>query len=175
MKQYFLVLCTVFMLIGCTTDKLDVVSENTSDEEFYAVFEKEMQSDLDIAYDFDDKYNRVRAKDLNYLSSIFFRGCIEKAKSLTRGASDTVIASPNYMGIANAIDSLIVVKQFVFDDKTVTMPHLIKALQNNWQGYEELRAIIIKKGDFFGNDTERSNYVAQKLYKSLYDFLKNKS
>ena len=27
------------MLIGCTTDKLDVVSDNTSDEEFYAVFE----------------------------------------------------------------------------------------------------------------------------------------
>lgn len=155
--------------------KSDEIADAKDFEEFYAVFEKEMQSDLDIAYDFDDKYNRVRAKDLNYLSSIFFRGCIEKAKSLTRGASDTVIASPNYMGIANVIDSLIVVKQFVFDDKTVTMPHLIKALQNNWQGYEELRAVIIKKGDFFGNDTERSNYVAQKLYKSLYDFLKNKT
>lgn len=155
--------------------KSDEIADAKDFEEFYAVFEKEMQSDLDIAYDFDDKYNRVRAKDLNYLSSIFFRGCIEKAKSLTRGASDTVIASPNYMGIANVIDSLIVVKQFVFDDKTVTMPHLIKALQNNWEGYEELRAVIIKKGDFFGNDTERSNYVAQKLYKSLYDFLKNKT
>ena len=56
----------------------------------------------------------------------------------------------------------------VIDDIT---DDIIKALQNNWEGYEELRAIIIKKGDFFGNDTERSNYVAQKLYKSLYDFL----
>ena len=155
--------------------KSDEIADVKDFEEFYAVFEKEMKSDLNIAYDFDDMYNRVRAKDINYLSSIFFRGCIEKAKSLTQGASDTVIASPNYMGIANVIDSLIVVKQFVFDDKTVTMPELIKALQNNWEGYEELREIIIKKGDFFGNDTERSNYVAQKLYKSLYDFLKNKT
>ena len=43
------------------------------------------------------------------------------------------------------------------------------------QGYEELREIILKKGDFFGNDTERSNYVAQKLYGSLYNFLKDKT
>ena len=38
-----------------------------------------------------------------------------------------------------------------------------------------MRALIIKKGDFFGNDTERSNYVAQKLYQSLYEYLKNKT
>ena len=35
--------------------------------------------------------------------------------------------------------------------------------------------INLKKGDFFGNDTDRSNYVAQKLYQSLYEFLKDKT
>ena len=54
------------------------------------------------------------------------------------------------------------------------MKELIDAIQANWQGYEELRALILKKGDFFGNDTDRSNYVAQKLYQSLYEFLKDK-
>ena len=144
-------------------------------EEFYDIFLEELLSDLDIAYDYDDKYNRERAKDINYLSSLFFQGTIEKAKSLTQGAGDIVIASPMLMGIPNVIDSLIVVKQFVFDDKIVTMRELIKALQSNWQGYEDLHTLIINKGDFFGNDTERSNYVAQKLYKSLYEYLKNKT
>jgi formate C-acetyltransferase len=54
------------------------------------------------------------------------------------------------------------------------MSELIKALKANWEGFEDLRAIILKKGDFFGNDTERSNYVAQKLYASIYEYLKNK-
>jgi len=80
-----------------------------------------------------------------------------------------------YIGIANVIDSLIIVKQFVFDEKIITMAELISALKADWQEYEELHALILKKGDFFGNDTERSNYVAQKLYKSLYDFLKDKT
>ncbi|MBR2471691.1 MAG: pyruvate formate lyase family protein, partial [Clostridia bacterium] len=143
-------------------------------EEFYAAFLEELFSDLEIAYEYDNKYNRERAKDINYLSGIFFNGCIEKAKSMTQGAGDVVIASPMCIGITNVIDSLIVVKQFVFDEDLLTMEELISALKNNWRGYEEIRAIILKKGDFFGNDTERSNCVAQKLYQDLYEFLNGK-
>jgi formate C-acetyltransferase len=152
----------------------DKIINVESYEEFYQIFLEELFTDLDIAYDYDDKYNRVKAKDINYLSSLLFQGCIEKAKSATQGAGDVVIASPMCLGITNVIDSLIVVKQFVFDEKLLTMSELIKALKANWEGFEDLRAIILKKGDFFGNDTERSNYVAQKLYASIYEYLKNK-
>ena len=155
-------------------EKSENIVNAKSFDEFYDEFIKVMESDLTVAYEYDNKYNRERAKDINYLSSLFFNGCIEKAKSLTQGAGDIVIASPMYMGITNVIDSLIVVKQFVFDEKSVTMEEMIAALKADWEGYEELRAIILKKGDFFGNDTERSNYMAQKLYKSLYEFLKDK-
>lgn len=144
-------------------------------EEFYGVFLEELFADLEIAYEYDDKYNKARAKDINYLSSLFFQGCIEKAKSLTQGTGDIVIASPMCIGIPNVIDSLIIVKQFVFDEKMITIEELVSALQNNWQGYEDLHTLIQNKGDFFGNDTERSNYVAQKLYQSLYEFLQDKT
>ena len=143
--------------------------------EYYKIFLEELFSDLDIAYEYDDTYNRERAKDINYLSSIFFQGTIEKAKSLTQGASDTVIASPMLMGIANVIDSLIIVKQFVFDEKIITMQELVSAVQNDWAGHEDLHTLIKNKGDFFGNDTERSNYIAQKLYASMYEYLKDKT
>ena len=155
--------------------KCEKIINTKSFDEFYEVFLEEMFSDLEIAYEYDDKYNRIRAEDINYLSSIFFQGCIEKGKSLTQGAGDIAIASPEYIGIANVIDSLIIVKQFVFDENFITMAELVAALKVNWTGYEELHAIILKKGDFFGNDTDRSNYVAQKLYQSLYKFLKDKT
>lgn len=144
-------------------------------EKFYKIFLEELIVDLNLAYDYDDKFNLERAKDINYLSSIFFQGAIEKAKSVTRGAGDTVIASPSVIGITNVIDSLIIVKQFVFDERLTDMSTLVNAIRNNWAGYEDLRTLIIKKGDCFGNDTSRSNYVAQKLYQSLYEYLKNKT
>ena len=155
--------------------KPEEIASAASFEEYYNIFLQELFSDLDIAYAYDDKYNWERAKDINYLSSLFFQGTIEKAISLTQGPGDIVIASPMFMGIANVIDSLIIVKQFVFDEKIVSMQELISAVQANWEGYEDLRTLIVNKGDFFGNDTERSNYVAQKLYQSMYEYLKDKT
>ncbi len=155
--------------------KSDDIRNAKTFDEFYDIFEKEMFSDIEIAYDYDNKYNLSRAKDINYISSIFFNDCIENAKSLTQGGGDVVIASPMYMGIANVIDSLIVVKQFVYDEKIITMDELINAVQANWEGYEELHTIIMKKGKFFGNDDDLSNGVAQRIYQSLYEFLKDKT
>lgn len=151
-----------------------IVSLETFDD-YYAVFLKEFFSDLTRALSYDDQYNRVRARDINYLSSAFFYGCIEKAKSLTQGPGKTIVASPMMIGITNVIDSLIIVKQFVYDEKIATMKELVEAVQSNWSGFDELHMLIMKKGDFFGNDTARSNSVAQRLFGSLYDFLKDKT
>ncbi len=154
--------------------KAERVLQAENYEAFYKLFLEELFADLSRAFAWDDHYNRERAKDVNYLSSLFFQGCIEKAKSCTQGAGDYAICSPACMGIPNVIDSLCVVKQFVFDEKLVTMAELIAALQANWRGYEDLHTLICKRGDFFGNDTPRSNAVAQALYRDLYVFLKGK-
>lgn len=155
--------------------KADQIRQVQSFEEFYQEFLKVLFAELSVAYEYDDKYNRIRAKDINYLSSLFFQGCIEKATSLTQGAGDVVIASPTLMGIPNVIDSLIVVKQFIFDEKIISMQELIAALEADWQGYEDLHTLIRNKGDFFGNDTERSNEIARQLYQSMYEFLKDRT
>lgn len=154
--------------------KTDQIKNVGNFEEFYKVFEQEMYADLQKIYDYDDKYNLERAKDINYVSSLLFNDCIENAKSLTQGGGNTVIASPMLLGITNVIDSLIVVKQFVFEERLISMKELITAIQDNWKGHESLRTIILKKGSFFGNDDELSNGVAQQLYTSLYQFLKGK-
>lgn len=155
-------------------EKSEIIINAKSFDEFYEIFEKELFSDLKKIYDYDDKYNLLRARDINYLSSLFFNGCIENAKSLTQGGGDVVIASPMLIGITNVIDSLITVKQFVFDEKLFTMRKLAGALKADWHGYEDMRNVIIKKGKFFGNDDDLSNSVAQRLYESFYDYLKDK-
>ncbi len=155
-------------------EKSESIKKVKSFDEFYEVFEREMLSDIDKIYEYDDKYNLARAKDINYVSSLVFNDCIENAKSLTQGGGDVVIASPMLLGITNVIDSLIVVKQFVFDSKAITMSELINAVQSNWNEYENLRRMILKTGKFFGNDDEISNYVAGRVYTSFYNHLKDK-
>lgn len=154
--------------------KYESIVDTKSFDEFYTLFEKEMLSDIDTIYAYDDRYNLARARDISYVSNLVFNDCIKNAKSLTQGGGNVVIASPMLLGITNVIDSLCVVKQFVFDTKTVTMRELIDAVQSNWKDYEELRKIIQKTGHFFGNDDETSNTVAQRVYTSFYYHLKGK-
>lgn len=143
-------------------------------EEFYKAFECELRSDIEKIFEYDDLYNSERAKDYNYISSLFFHDCVESATSLTMGGGKSVIASPMLMGITNAIDSLIVVKQFVFDEKLFDMEALISALESNWVGYEDMRRVILKKGKFFGNDDELSGKVSKMYYQSLYNIYKDR-
>ena len=140
-------------------------------EAFYSLFEAELFADMERIYYYDDRYNAIRARDINYLSSLFFNDCIENARSLTQGGGDVVVAGPMLLGIPNVIDSLIVVKQFVYDEGLVTMAQLVEALENNWEGYEDIRTIMMKTGMFFGNDDALSNGVAIRLYDSFYRYL----
>ncbi len=155
--------------------KSELIENAASYDEFFDVFKKELSADLKRACEYDDFFNSQRALDINYISSLVFRDCIENAKSLTQGGGNYTIASPMCTGITNVIDSLAVIKQFVFDEKLFTMSELISALKANWQGYEDMRTVILKKGKFFGNDDDTSNYVGQQFYRALYDILKDKT
>ena len=156
-------------------EKFRLIKNAKTFDEFFTAYWKLTTEYLDIGYEYDNKYNSIRALDINYISSLFFNGCIENGKSLTQGGGNTVIASPMLMGIVNVIDALAVVKQFVYDEKIITLEELKEALEANWEGYEDLRTVILKKGKFFGNDDETSNYTAKIVYNSLYDYLKNKT
>jgi len=156
-------------------EKAALIEESETYDQFYAVFEKELFSDMDMIYHYDDQYNRLRAGDINYISSLVFNDCIENARSMTQGGGNTVIVSPMLLGITNVIDSLIVVKQFVFEEKRISMQELVKAVRNNWEGFEDFRRVMLKTGRFFGNDDDLSNGVAQRLYESFYQYLKDKT
>ncbi len=170
---------TSYMNITRCLDRLlhemgDTVRKAATWDEFYASFEKEMFADLDEALAWDDKFMLQRGKDVTYISNLFFNDCIENAKSLTQGGGKWSISSPSLIGMTNVIDSLAIVKQFVFEEKLFTMDELLDTLAANWSGYEDMRALILKKGDFFGNDDELSNSVARQLYESFYQLLKDR-
>lgn len=144
----------------------DIINAKTFDE-FYDIFQEEMFNDLCEADKIGKGFQTIRERDCNLVSSIFIDGCIESAKSVTQGGTNTYIAVGLLIGISNVIDSLSVTKQLVFDEKRITMEQLVEALKNNWNGFEDLREYILKKGDFFGNDEACSNDIAHRFFKSL--------
>ncbi len=132
-------------------------------EEFYAIFKQYLAADLNEIVDWHIKLDTLRAEDNSVMSAFLLDGCIENALSPTRGGCSTKIGGFEVMGLTCLIDSLTIVKQFVFDEKRCSMETLVNALKNNWQGYEELHKDILQNGKFFGNNLDISNGVAKQL------------
>ena len=144
-------------------------------DEFYSVFEKELEQVLISMIDISDKTLRKRAKDVDIVSSLLLNGCIENAKSVTQGGCDSSFDGMALIGTVNAIDSLSIIRQFVYEEKSVTMEDLITALKNNWEGYEMLRTKILNTGRFFGNGDPLSDGIARHFFASIAKILKGKT
>lgn len=64
---------------------------------------------------------------------------------------------------ASAVDSIMAVKEFVFDKQEITLAQLAIVLKNNWQGYELLRAKIKKSVHKYGNNDKLTDVYAESL------------
>jgi pyruvate formate-lyase/glycerol dehydratase family glycyl radical enzyme len=60
----------------------------------------------------------------------------------------------DYIGYATAIDSLMAVKKLVFDDQRLTMPELVDALRDNFEGHEAIRQLCLNAPKYGNNDPE---------------------
>ncbi len=87
-------------------------------------------------------------------------GCIEKGRDVTKGGAKYNRIGMTAIGTANVGDSLMTIKKLCFDDKTVSLRTLYDALENNWEGYEDLRQTIINDVPHYGNDIDEVDELA---------------
>ncbi len=144
----------------------EVVACKTWDE-FCKLFEDQFRQDFDELAVWFNKFNKLRSKDCNILSALFLSGCIENAKSPTQGGATQADALVLMIGSPDLVDSLCVVRQFVFDEKRCTMEELATALAANWKGHEKLRQEISEKGRFFGGNDPVTNEIGRYMHTTL--------
>ena len=162
-------------LLDTFANRASEVRQARDFDAFYAIFEEELRRTLAAIVDRMNEFNALRARDINVLSSLFIEGCVEQGRSCTQGGSRSVFSSATLMGYVNVIDSLAVVRQFVFDERRVDMGTLLDALAADWEGHEELRAAIRRDARFFGNDDERATAIAGRLSESIAQWAEGKT
>lgn len=102
----------------------------------------------------------------------FLSSCIEdcmiKGKDLVNaGAKYNLGPVLTGIGLAVTSNSLAVIKKLVFEDRVTTMETIIKALDANWNGYEELRQLALNVPKY-GNDIDFVDDIAIKMANHYY-------
>jgi len=97
----------------------------------------------------------------SFLSSVI-DDCIEKAIDVTAGGAVYNLSGIQMIQVANLADSLAAIKFLIYDEKRISKEDLLKALQNNFQDYEVIRAMLLNKVPKYGNDVEWVDEIGAK-------------
>jgi len=87
--------------------------------------------------------------------SALTEGCIESGRPLQKGGAIYNFGpAVNEIGIADTGDSLAAIKTLVFDEKRLSMDRLMAALEHDFEGYEDVRTMLLHEAPKFGNDDD---------------------
>lgn len=104
--------------------------------------------------------------------STLLDGTYRTGKDLTVGGVKYTIGPALIgTGIADLVNSLSAIKKHVYDDKTITMGELIKAIENNFEGYEDMRLMLQNTTPMYGNDIEEVDRMAGEMTDFAYDVI----
>ena len=84
--------------------------------------------------------------------SISTEGCLESGKDVSEGGAKYNSYGGTATGLATTADSLTALKYIVYDKKIATREEFLKAIQNNWEGYEDLRQLVLHQVPHYGNN-----------------------
>lgn len=147
--------------MGINTGEL---SDLKTFDDFYAAVLKQWENLIEMSIEASDEFEKY----LGYINpSSLYSGTIEYA--LKRGTdayqsgvkfNDSALLN---CGFGSLVDSVMAVKEFVYDTKTVTIEEMAKALENNWNGYEILHNKIEKSCHKYGNNDYETDIYTEAL------------
>jgi formate C-acetyltransferase len=133
-------------------------------EQFYATFKIQLKHLLEWIVRVNDLADagRARWEPVPYLSALV-GGCLESGKDSNAGGARHNFLTVEGIALATATDSLAAVKKLVFEEKTISMEQLLRAIAANYEGYESLRQTLLNKSPKYGNDDPFADRIAHQV------------
>lgn len=142
--------------------KTGMLAEFTSFEDFYAAFIKQLdyliEKTIEISNDQDGFLSYANPSSMFSATTEHALKCGKDGYFNGLKFNNTALLCCTF---ASAVDSLMALKKFVYDDKRVSLEEFSAALDANWQGFEKLRLQIRNSPIKYGNNNpEADRYAA---------------
>lgn len=122
------------------------------------------------------KEAKDKIKDLEYdyspLMSLFMPECIERGKDFSHKGSKYMYQGAQLLGFPNLINSLVNIKEFVYDKRLISLMDCREVIQKNYIGREDLRLLFTNNGKF-GKTDKDVVALSEELIESLSNDIKS--
>ena len=103
-----------------------------------------------------NRYRALRSeRTLNPLLSCFVHDCLERGVDIEQGGARYNWIMPSFVGMANLVDSLEVIRTLLFEKKELTFEALRRMLDSDFKDCDAMRLRMLNGVDKYGNDIDR--------------------
>ena len=185
-RNYVVAACWEFIIPGVGMDIPNIGALAYAD-----IVDKTLRYALEESKSFDGFMDRVKDEIFSWadietnkfgniymepspMMSLLMDGCISSGKDISHGSRYN-----NYglhgTGISTAADSLAAIKRYIFEEKLLTAEELIKAIDANYVGYEDILQKLKYEAPKMGNDDDYVDDIAKELMEAFAKALVGKT
>ncbi len=106
--------------------------------------------------------------------SLIIEDCISNGVDYNAGGARYNTSYVQGVGLGSIADNLSSIKYNVFDHKNITIDELLKAMEANFEGYDQLRHDLIYETPKYGNDDDYVDSLAVDVFNIFYDAINSK-
>lgn len=138
-------------------------------EELFKAFKKQLNHFIEIKVQGNNIIEKIYAKHMPApLMSIIIDDCIKTGKDYNSGGARYNTKYIQGVGIGTITDSLTAIKYNVFDKEKISMGTLLKAMEDNFEGHEEIYNMVVNKTPKYGNDDDYADSLMKEVFNSFY-------
>jgi len=138
-------------------------------DDLYAAFRDELARFLTEFHARADRFREPGAP--TPLVSLFIEDCIERGRGYLEGGARYNVLSPHAGGMADAANSLLAIRELVFDEGGMTLPEFVEVLRTDWEGEEGLRQRIRNRFAYYGNDNDEADAMVRRVFNDYTDLV----
>ena len=137
---------------------------------FFNAFERQLRFLIGNAVEYNNMLARVHAeyRPTPFLSALM-EGAVASATDVTRGGAMYNSSGTSNIGLSDVVDSLMVIKKMVFEEKKIPLTHMKTAIDTDFTDDPELHALIAKQAPRFGSGDPEALEMARRVTRLIHD------
>lgn len=141
-------------------------------KEFYEAFEKQLKYFIDIKIEGNKIIERLWAESLPApLMSLLIDDCIQNGKDYNDGGARYNTSYIQGVGLGSVTDCLTSIKYNIYDNKNFDFLELKKALEANFEDFDDLKNLLLEKTPKYGNDEDYPDNIMKQVFESFFSMV----
>jgi len=146
----------------------------TSFDEFLSAYRRQMDHHISQAiHAVNERRLGIKGRACDFLRSLFTYSCVETGLDWHAGGADYSEGMVDMVGLTTATDSLLAIKEAVFEEQRVSLAELVDILNRNWESAEDLRLCLLRALPKFGNGAREADSFTVEEFSRVNEFIKS--